>query len=128
MSAVELHQIYTLLHQRAINALVDCRKIRLDFAPEPNGLEGSSSMSYNMAMTDKALVICPRRTSGMVLQTGNESSQFTTMVELNGTLLGGTLLVKNEAHWNTLKKDKSQLSQILEDVGIPSSMFTNMTL
>jgi ATP adenylyltransferase len=37
---------------------------------------------------------------------------------LNGTLLAGTLLVKSEAEWDTLRNDESMLIEILSSIGV----------
>jgi len=46
-------------------------------------------------------------------------------IALNGTVLAGTLLVKNETEWDALKNNPSQLLSLLEHIGIPSPSLTN---
>ena len=43
------------------------------------------------------------------------------MVSSNGTMLGGTLLLKNEEAWRILGTDSKRLAMVLEAVGIPAS-------
>jgi len=40
---------------------------------------------------------------------------------LNGTLLGGTLMVKNEECFELLKQDSSRLEEVLRAIGLPAS-------
>lgn len=80
--------------------------------------DGSLPISYNMAMTTKTLVMCPRRSGGESIyrQDGTEIGK----VELNGTVLGGTLLVKSEELFTALKTDSKGLETILAAIGVPS--------
>lgn len=43
-------------------------------------------------------------------------------IALNGTILGGTLLVKSEAEWQTLQNVESKLMDILGAIGVPPTM------
>jgi ATP adenylyltransferase len=54
-----------------------------------------------------------------MISTGDEERSIGP-IELNGTVLAGTLLVKNEVEWNTLNHDDSQLLKLLKVIGIPS--------
>jgi ATP adenylyltransferase len=83
--------------------------------PRP-GME--SSISYNLGLTDQGMVLCPRVSEGLGLV--NHNGQLTGPIALNGTILGGTLLVKSEEEWDTLQQDQSQLSDILQAIGLPS--------
>ena len=42
------------------------------------------------------------------------------MVALNGTLLGGTLMVKDEELFAVLKENAGKLEEVLQAVGIPA--------
>lgn len=42
-------------------------------------------------------------------------------VELNGTILAGTLMVKAEEEWELLKQEPLKLDALLEAVGIPQN-------
>lgn len=84
-----------------------------EITPATSGNE--SAISYNLALTDRVMVLCPRRAEGATIldATGVEIGH----VALNGTLLGGTLLVKNELEWEALRRDPSILDFILSSVG-----------
>jgi ATP adenylyltransferase len=51
----------------------------------------------------------------------NDDGEEIGFVALNGTLLGGTLLVKSEAEYSALRNNKSKLVEILSAIGFPSS-------
>jgi ATP adenylyltransferase len=51
----------------------------------------------------------------------NSDGEEIGSVALNGTVLGGTLLVKSEAEWNALRNDESKLKGILSAIGFPPS-------
>lgn len=71
-------------------------------------------------MTTEAMVIAPRRRGGDVLKKDDGSPLAPdAVVELNGTVLGGTLMVKAEDQWELLKSDPKALTELLESTGIP---------
>ncbi|KEQ62268.1 HIT-like protein [Aureobasidium melanogenum CBS 110374] len=78
---------------------------------------GSSPISYNLAMTTSTMAIVPRRREGAAIK--NSQGVEVGSVALNGTLLAGTLMVKLEDEWNTLRNDGLQLDEILTAIGIP---------
>jgi len=58
-----------------------------------------------------------------MILSGDDKSTSIGPISLNGTVLAGTLLVKNEMEWNALKNDPPQLPRLLEVIGIPSPNF-----
>ncbi len=74
--------------------------------------------SYNLALTDRAMVICPRLLEGLQIKDSN--GDLLGPISLNGTILGGTLLVKSEQEWETLRNDEEKLKDILQAIGLPS--------
>ncbi|KAF2089235.1 Ap4A phosphorylase-like protein II [Saccharata proteae CBS 121410] len=116
-SANELYAIYTSLHAAAVTYVRDyVRHHSVDLALHSD-TEGGSPISYNMAMTTTMMLICPRRSGGNVLKQpdGTEVGN----VELNGTVLGGTLMVKAEDQWELLKEEPNALTELLGAIGIP---------
>lgn len=72
-------------------------------------------ISYNLAMTTRAMAICPRRNeTAMVTNTNGEGS-----VAVNGTILGGTLMVKEMSEWDALRQGHVKIDEVLEEIGIP---------
>lgn len=75
---------------------------------------GEAVISYNLAMTADMMAIIPRRAEAAEVPApdGGHSS-----VPINGTILGGTLMVKAEYEWNALKETPALLDEILRTIG-----------
>jgi ATP adenylyltransferase len=120
-SPAQLHAVYLSLYKQACCA-VDT--YLLDHPVEqlktPTGWVGSSAISYNLGMTDKSLALIPRRAEGLVITPPGREHGENDTVALNGTVLAGTMLVKNEVEWTTLKRDETKLLEVLKAIGIPS--------
>jgi ATP adenylyltransferase len=102
------------LYEQAVEAVRTYTQSSNDKSVEVrDSADGSAAISYNLGLTHRAMVICPRRAEGKAIS-GNK-------VALNGTILAGTLMVKGEEEWNTLLNDESQLSDVLSAIGIPSA-------
>lgn len=80
----------------------------------------SSPISYNLGLTARSMVLIPRRVEGSMISAADGEPSSIGPITLNGTVLAGTLLVKNVIEWDALKHDPSQLSSLLEAIGIPS--------
>ncbi|KLO89618.1 5',5'''-P-1,P-4-tetraphosphate phosphorylase 2 [Fusarium fujikuroi] len=117
MSGAELHSTYLRLYRKACRAVAVYTKDPLHTEEAP--AEGPTRISYNMAMTKDTLVVCPRLAEGVKLQ--SQDGDILGTVALNGTLLAGTALVKNELEWETLKKDPEMLRNVLRDIGVPTT-------
>ena len=111
----ELHHRYSALYRKAVEA-VDA------FSPPDGDSEGrrrndpsAAAISYNLAMTLEKMAICPRRSESAQVP----SSEGDGDVALNGTLLAGTLMVKDEGEYKNLQKDKGLLNSVLKTIGIP---------
>ncbi|KAH9868700.1 hypothetical protein J1614_007772 [Plenodomus biglobosus] len=79
--------------------------------------DADSSISYNLAMTTHGMVILPRRCEGARIS--DEDGSDVGFVALNGTTLGGTLMVKHLAEWDLLRKRPQLLDHILSEIGLP---------
>jgi len=116
-SGPELLSTYTKLYNAA-KAAVD-RWI----AANPNQLAlhaidgGDLPISYNLAMTTSGMAILPRRREGTMLHRDDGSD--IGFVALNGTTLGGTLMVKHQEEWDVLRTKPGALDNILNSIGIP---------
>ncbi|KUJ21166.1 HIT-like protein [Mollisia scopiformis] len=107
-SSNQLREIYLELHGKA------CRLSNVEITAS-----GESSISYNLGLTDRTIVLCPRTSEGMDIQLGD--GQSLGPIALNGTVLGGTLLVKTEDEWDALRKDESRLLDTLNAIGISNT-------
>jgi ATP adenylyltransferase len=116
-SGSQLLQIYNDLYQLAKAAIDDF------IASNPGQLAlhatdgGALPISYNLAMTTSGMAIIPRRSEGYMLR--HEDGDEIGLVELNGTVLAGTLMVKLEKEWIALKAKPQHLDAILAAIGIP---------
>lgn len=99
------------LHKKAV-------KYTSGALPAPS-VGSSSPISYNLGITNRGMVVCPRTSEGLIIKTSKGDS--IGPVALNGTLLAGTLLVKSEVEWDTLRGDESKLHEILGSIGINSN-------
>ena len=108
-----------------------------------------SAISYNLAMTESVMMICPRRNESAGISSvpddnrmkdkddyrqndmvrnhyftnSNAATAATTntgLVALNGTILAGTLMVKFEEEWNQLRENPWLLNEVLRIVGVPT--------
>ncbi|KAK2616473.1 bifunctional AP-4-A phosphorylase/ADP sulfurylase [Conoideocrella luteorostrata] len=113
MAPSELHSAYLRLYYRACRA-VD-RHNGNGESTDDVPAEGPARISYNMAMTKHTLIICPRFAEGGPVY--NDETEVGQLA-LNGTLLAGTALVKNEAEWEALTKKPSGLTDVLRRIGL----------
>lgn len=112
-----LLSIYNELYDAARQA-VD-RYIARDpekFALHPTE-RGDLPISYNLAMTTAGMAIMPRRAEGAMLR--HEDGSEIGFVALNGTTLGGTMMVKRQEEWDALRERPEMLDGILGAIGIP---------
>lgn len=73
------------------------------------------SFSYNLALTSERMAIAPRRSESAPIP-GLKDSE----VALNGTILGGTLMVKERAEWDKLREGSEALEHVLGAIGYPA--------
>ncbi|KFY17192.1 hypothetical protein V491_05086 [Pseudogymnoascus sp. VKM F-3775] len=119
-SPEKLHETYLALHKMA--------RYAIDTFRERTKREEEEEMSYNLAFTDKLMVILPRVWEGLAFPTGLNDPKETGVVALNGTILGGTLLVKDELEWEALQRDGGMLKELLREIGVPFSEFSGEIL
>ncbi|KAK8016561.1 ATP adenylyltransferase [Apiospora rasikravindrae] len=111
-TAEQLHAAYVRLYKDAVRLL----------HPEENenvAGEGEARISYNMAMTRTTMALCPRLVEGATIR--SKPGEEVGPVALNGTVLAGTALVKNEAEWDALREDPEKLLGVLSKIGVSSS-------
>lgn len=120
-SGPQLLQMYNHLYKAAKEAVDDYIKANPgQLALHPTDA-GDLPISYNLAMTTAGMAIMPRRSEGHVLR-GDDGTEI-GLVQLNGTALGGTLMVKAQKEFDELRKPE-QLDTILRAIGIPRSIQT----
>ncbi len=82
-----------------------------------NSYTGEASISYNLAMTTQAMAICPRRSETAVVLTPNGEGS----VAVNGTILAGTLMVKERSEWDAIRQSQVVIDEVLAEIGLPQS-------
>lgn len=76
---------------------------------------GDASISYNLAMTSRAMAICPRSSENATVPTTSGQGS----VAVNGTILGGTLMVKERSEWEAFRQSRIVIDDVLAEIGIP---------
>ena len=110
LTAQQRYATYLALHKKAVQSVGG--------SFPASGNENSSPICYNFALTNRGMAVCPRTSEGVVIN--SSKGERIGPVALNGTLLAGTLLVKSEAEWDTLRNDESKLGEILSSIGVSS--------
>ncbi|KAI0025022.1 ATP adenylyltransferase-domain-containing protein [Xylariomycetidae sp. FL0641] len=108
MSAEARHALYVSLYRRAARAAGVAGEVPA---------AGEARVSYNLAMTRTAMAVCPRVAEGAGVRDarGREAG----FVALNGTVLAGTALVKNQAEWDAVRANPDALQRVLAQIGVP---------
>ena len=70
-------------------------------------------------MTTSGMVILPRRAEGTMLRRDDGSE--IGFAALNGTTLGGTMMVKHQDEWDMLRQKPGLLDHILSGIGFPKT-------
>ncbi|KIH89301.1 bis(5-nucleosyl)-tetraphosphatase [Sporothrix brasiliensis 5110] len=115
-SAEQLHATYLDLYRQARAAAHGTAAVvpgasgaDVDAAAEEAGAV-PASISYNLALTHRTMALLPRTAEG------GADRQY--HLSLNGTVLAGTALVKNEAEWDALRSDPGRLGGVLAQIGV----------
>lgn len=108
-----MHASYVRLYKEAV------RLLHPDESEDEIASEGEAKISYNLAMTQTTMALCPRVAEGATVH--SKSGEEVGSVALNGTVLAGTALVKNEAEWDALREDPKNLLKVLSKIGVSSS-------
>jgi len=115
MSPDELHAVYMSLYRKGCAAIAASTNSTL---PEVDPA-GQTTFSYNLGFTKNTLALLPRVTEGAAITT--PEGRDVGKLALNGTVLAGTALVKNEAEWDTLRANPEMVSNLLKAIGLPNT-------
>lgn len=124
-SADALHAIYLSLYRAAVST------VKGSLGDHAHVTDGPAAVSYNLAMTESMMVICPRKSECARVPVDPAVSQDVEeagMIALNGTILAGTLMVKAEAEWNEIRRNPEILTNILGTVGYAQPDFRGLAL
>ncbi|KAI9806068.1 MAG: bifunctional AP-4-A phosphorylase/ADP sulfurylase [Piccolia ochrophora] len=125
----ELHKIYMQLYHQASSAVQTFNQRHpRDPVKMRAGENNAATISYNLSMTTQSMTICPRRRGSVelkVAQKGDQGDRTLGPIELNGTILAGTIMVKMAEEWDLLREEPARLTEILEALCIPArELFT----
>lgn len=119
-----LQHIYHQLYESATRSVQSWNEGRPGEHMVVDSNSGAASISYNLAMTTSAMALCPRRKETATIPTTNGAGE----VAVNGTILGGTLMVKDSGEWEALVQGLATIDDILAETGIPYSSHLEETL
>ncbi|KOS18995.1 hypothetical protein ESCO_000095 [Escovopsis weberi] len=131
ISPPDLHATYLRLYRRACRAAAAAAPHSPALSdPSLDECSGEARISYNLAMTRDAMVLCPRLAEGAEIaghgDDGDDDGGNRTplgCLSLNGTLLAGTALVKNEVEWDAMRRGHPEaLMGVLRKIGIPRDL------
>jgi sulfate adenylyltransferase (ADP) / ATP adenylyltransferase len=115
----KLYQVYRSLVKKGSQAVDDAQVLNL---------AAGMPYSYNLAMTTSAMILVPRRLDSYPItaaenhtpQSSDDQGKYCE-VALNGTLLAGTLMVKDRELFEYLKHDQSgAIDRVLAGACFPS--------
>ncbi|PYI35038.1 bis-tetraphosphatase [Aspergillus indologenus CBS 114.80] len=123
-SSETLFATYLSLYRAAVAAVVAAATTTNSSNSNRRAQEttGPAVVSYNLAMTESSMIICPRRreSAHVPVEPGASADVAEAgVVALNGTILAGTLMVKAEAEWTELRRNPQSLSNVLSTIGFP---------
>ncbi|RSL40117.1 hypothetical protein CEP53_013580 [Fusarium sp. AF-6] len=120
MDSDQLHRTYLDMYQKGcmVEATVTLHP-KHEIEPP---LEGPSRISYNLAMTKDTMVLLPRLSDKIHLEDA-EGKPLGVKLSVNGTILAGTVLVKEEHDYRVIQKFPRALKRGLERIGVPSYLY-----
>lgn len=114
-SPADMLRRYKVLLKAALTRISGCLSLEsLEEAPIED--QGRTTFSYNLAMTTKLMVILPRRKESSRIMNTDEST-----IAINGTILAGTMMVKEEQEWLQLRREPEMVERILRDISFPTT-------
>jgi sulfate adenylyltransferase (ADP) / ATP adenylyltransferase len=108
ISATALHEIY-------LDLLQSTREAWTQYASQHS--MDPKDFSYNIGMTKSSIIMCPRISEGVLLRRSDGSE--VGFIALNGSLLSGGALVKQEEEWEYFQQTPSALDEVLAGIGVP---------
>jgi sulfate adenylyltransferase (ADP) / ATP adenylyltransferase len=116
LTAAGLHSVYLRLYSRARQCLMRSETLERSIRAREKeaGIQGAM-IDYNLTLSKHYMEICPRvRESGRIRSDADDDDPNAT-ISFNGTLLGGTALVKSKAVWESLRRNPEGLQNAIDD-------------
>lgn len=111
--AHSLHNSYVLLLKAALASITgDTSLSNVDAVSIDQ--DGQTTFSYNLAMTTEVMAILPRKQDAAVMANSSDGYVF-----VNGTILAGTLMVRDEGDWSQLHQDPELVLSVLDEITYP---------
>ncbi|KAL2693658.1 hypothetical protein Neosp_000219 [[Neocosmospora] mangrovei] len=120
MDADQLHSTYLNMYQKG--CMVEATLTRHPKHDNEPSLKGSSRISYNLAMTKDTMVLLPRLSDKIHLEDA-EGKPLNIKLSVNGTILAGTVLVKEARDYQMIQKFPGALKRGLERIGVPAYLY-----
>lgn len=111
----ELRRIYRSLYSLAFESMHGSSRRHGSEHTAMDNDNGEAAISYNLAMTTNKMAICPRRSENATIRTGTVEGSTAP----NGTILAGTLMVKEYSDWEALRRGHVVIDDLLEEIGVP---------
>ena len=107
--------MYLTIYRAAVKAVQDLASTSITKDMTETKDPTAAAISYNLAMTMDMMAICPRRSEAARVPSGDGEGT----VAINGTILAGTLMVKDQVEWDNLRRNPDLLSEVLSTIGYP---------
>ncbi|KAI8721248.1 hypothetical protein NCS52_00572000 [Fusarium sp. LHS14.1] len=120
MDADQLHSTYLTMYQKG--CMVEATLTRHPKHDNEPSLKGPSRISYNLAMTKDTMVLIPRLSDKIHLEDAN-GKPLGIKLSVNGTILAGTVLVKEARDYQMIQKFPGALKRGLERIGVPAYLY-----
>ncbi|WAO88703.1 Hypothetical protein NCS54_00606300 [Fusarium falciforme] len=123
MNADQLHLTYLDMYQKG--CMVEATITRDPKHESEPHLDGPSRISYNLAMTKDTMVLLPRLSDKIHLE-DDEGKPLGIKLSVNGTILAGTVLVKEYHDYKTIQQFPGALTRGLQHIGVPSYLYPGL--
>lgn len=111
----DLVRIYHTLYKLAADSIGNSKARETVETYHPGSDTLPATFSYNLAMTTKGMAICPRSSESAKIP----AQGGTGHAAVNGTLLAGTFMLKEESEWTALRSCEVDIDELLVQLGHP---------
>ncbi|KAJ4329423.1 bifunctional AP-4-A phosphorylase/ADP sulfurylase [Fusarium piperis] len=120
MDANALHSLYLEMYQEG--CIAEALNARHPKHDSEHHSDGTPRISYNLAMTKDTMVLLPRLSDKIHLQ-DDEGKPLDIKLSVNGTILAGTVLVKEEHDYKTVQTLPGALKRGLQQIGVATHLY-----
>ncbi|KAM0436663.1 hypothetical protein ACHAPT_002372 [Fusarium lateritium] len=120
MDGDKLHAVYLDMYHKA--CMVEATATRYPKHDDVPQTEGAARISYNLAMTKDTMVLLPRCNDKVRLM-DDLGEPLGVELSVNGTVLAGTVLVKDSLAFETIRSHPEALQRALHHIGVPGYLY-----